>query len=439
MSRRKIIRLISFTAAAFVVLGGFTLRFKSEACTARRALYYYEQRAMNTLTDSMNTIADALEKERYSVSPALQVSIAAKIWREAGAAASALGELPLSHTTLDKSSRFIAQAGDFAYYLARKAASGQKLTDEEQASLTELGRIARDYCAELSVLDAAGLDKASDRELSETDSFTGGYLSKLEQDFPEYPTLIYDGPLSDHIERRTPAMLEGKDEVSIDEARKNAAKFMGIAADRLTLCGESDGRIHGYSFAAEADGRHWYCDAASAGGIVTDWSMIREVGTEELSVEEAIARAEKYLRDHGMLNMKSTYWVDEDGVVLINFAAVQNDVILYPDLIKVGIARDTGEVIRYEATGYVMCHRERELPDNLMDSKTIAEQLDDELIIESTKLVLIPTQGEHERLCYEFLCRDPENTGLLIYCDAQTGEAVEILILVENDNGTLTV
>ena len=43
----------------------------------------------------------------------------------------------------------------------------------------------------------------------------------------------------------------------------------------------------------------------------------------------------------------------------INYAAVQEGVLLYPDLIKVKIAMDTGEVCSVECTGYIFNHTKR--------------------------------------------------------------------------------
>jgi len=290
------------------------------------------------------------------------------------------------------------------------------------------------------MLEAHSAGNASETQtISLPEGTVSGSLSKLEEDFPDYVSLIYDGPLSDHIDRAEPAWLQDKNVVTQEEARKIAASFMGIAVDRLEDTGESEGKLPCYSFAASADGRHWYCDVTKQGGVVTDWIESRGDIAEELPVEEAIRRAEKYLLDNGILNMEKTYYLDEDGIVLVNFAAVQDGIILYPDLIKVGVARDTGDVVRYEAHGYIMCHKTRELPAANISAEQASQTLDNALTVESHRLALVPTDGQQERLCYEFLCRDPEGTGLLIYSDVEAGEEIQVLVLVENENGTLTV
>ena len=44
----------------------------------------------------------------------------------------------------------------------------------------------------------------------------------------------------------------------------------------------------------------------------------------------------------------------------INYAYVQNNVVIYSDLIKVKIALDNGEVLGIESTGYLNNHTTRE-------------------------------------------------------------------------------
>lgn len=64
----------------------------------------------------------------------------------------------------------------------------------------------------------------------------------------------------------------------------------------------------------------------------------------------------------GFKNMKETYYLKKQGIVTINYAYEQNGVIMYPDLIKLKVALDNGEVLGIETTGYLNSHEERKLP-----------------------------------------------------------------------------
>ena len=59
--------------------------------------------------------------------------------------------------------------------------------------------------------------------------------------------------------------------------------------------------------------------------------------------------------------MQQTYYLKNDGVITINYAYSQNGVIMYPDLIKVKISLDDGQVLGIETTGYLNNHTERDI------------------------------------------------------------------------------
>jgi hypothetical protein len=43
--------------------------------------------------------------------------------------------------------------------------------------------------------------------------------------------------------------------------------------------------------------------------------------------------------------MKESYYINQGGVLTINFAYMDGDFVCYPDLIKVGVAMDDGEIV----------------------------------------------------------------------------------------------
>jgi len=60
--------------------------------------------------------------------------------------------------------------------------------------------------------------------------------------------------------------------------------------------------------------------------------------------------------------MVDTYYLKEDSTATINYAYKQDNVIIYPDLIKVKIALDNGEIIGIESKGYLTSHTVRAIP-----------------------------------------------------------------------------
>ena len=58
------------------------------------------------------------------------------------------------------------------------------------------------------------------------DSFLG-----MEQEFPEMPTLVYDGPFSASVAEREPHMIKDAREVTQDAAALVAAGFLGMRSN----------------------------------------------------------------------------------------------------------------------------------------------------------------------------------------------------------------
>ena len=135
--------------------------------------------------------------------------------------------------------------------------------------------------------------------------------------------------------------------------------------------------------------------------------------------------------------MQQTYYLKEEGFITVNYAYTQNDVIMYPDLIKVKIALDNAEVIGLETTGYLNCHYERQIPSDKISIEQAKESLSNKVQITSEKLAIIPTEWNTEVFCYEFKGKI-EDIDFIAYINAQTGKEEDILIITNTSNGTLT-
>ncbi len=432
-------RIIAFLLGALAAASGFALKYYGEAADLRRTLQYERTRALSDLSESVGDIADTMEKGRYISSPPLLAALSAEIWQEAESARVSLSELPLNCAPLDNTCRFLAQAGDYAFYLIRRAASGESLTDEERASLDSLAQAARSYAASLAAMTADAdngiLLFQSDAEGVRTVS---AEMSSLEGEFPEYASLIYDGPLSDHVEQPVPAMTADEPEITVQEARAKAAAFADVPESALTYAGEQGGNLPAYCFAGESEDGRVYAEVTRHGGYVVN--LLRGCGEVEprMDAADAVDIARSFLEDRGFADMKESYYLDEAGIVTVNFSAADGDVILYPDLVKVGVELENGTVVRCEARGYLMNHRERDLEPPAVSAEEARRALDPRLTVENTAPALIPTDGGGEVLCHEFLCRADDGRRLLVYCDAATGQERQLLILTESENGTLT-
>ena len=88
----------------------------------------------------------------------------------------------------------------------------------------------------------------------------------------------------------------------------------------------------------------------------------RPAGSAAVDAETAVATAKEFLAKAGYRYMAETYHMTQNGVLTVNFAYRQGEVLCYSDLVKVSVALDTGKVCGFEAKGYLTAHGPREIP-----------------------------------------------------------------------------
>lgn len=453
MEKRRVrVLAASFTAAAFAVSVGFGVQGHIRAEDYRRQLDNGYRQAFTELTATAGELDAALEKVTYATTPALFASLCAQAYAKALAAQTALGELPYGNVELEQTAAFFAKAGDYAMAMARGAGAEGVCTDESRETLRGLAAAAGELSATLQALqlqldggalhpeDVAAVEARLAAAAEDGGQITSGSaFQTVEADFPQVPTLIYDGPFSEHLSGRTPQMLEGLPQVTEEEARRAAAAFAGLRAEVFTRTSDGAGELPAWGFSALVDGGELYVEITKQGGQVLQMLSSRPVGEAALSRKEGVEQAAAFLEEHGYRDMAPSYFLEGDGILTVHFAPVLDGVYCYPDLVKVGVALDNGDVVSFEAHGYLMNHGAREPAAPAVSADEAAERVDSSLTVLSRQLALIPTGGEYEVLCHEFKCQNADGGHVLVYVNAATGQQERILLLLEDENGTLVI
>ncbi len=111
---------------------------------------------------------------------------------------------------------------------------------------------------------------------------------------------------------------------------------------------------------------------------------------------------------------------------------------MYPDLIKVKIALDDGNIYGLDARNYLLAHKERKIEEPKLELEEAQKLVSPSLNITSSRLAIIPTEGKNERLCYEFK-GEMSQKRFIVYIDAMTGQEADILQIIDTENGSLTI
>ncbi len=449
MSRKKI-RIISAVTAAFAIAVGFALQGHSRASHYRQLLENSYTHACYELSTAVSELDAALQKAQYAATPVFLEVLCADIYGKAVAAQMALGELPESYAILPQTTAFLARVGDYAGALSKSTAVNGQYQEEVYSTLAELARSSSTLSASLLDLqsDLSGgsvrISELLQFEQSLADStgdgsaaMGGTSFQTMESNFPEVPALIYDGPFSEHLGGKEPLALAGTLTVSRDEARAIAADFLGLRPQVLTPTGEGNGPLPVWGFSATVDGGELYAEITKQGGKVLSLFSSRTASDAALTTQEGLTVARSFLTQRGYHAMRESYYMEQGNILTVNFASVQNDVLCYPDLIKVSVALDTGAIVGFECHGWVMNHTERSFESPAISAEAARTKVSPHLYILSHQMVLIPTDGQYEVLCHEFKCRTEQGSHVLVYINTATGNEEQILLLQENEHGTL--
>jgi germination protein YpeB len=444
--KKKRILAVSAIAAAFAVTVGFAIQGHSRAARYQRLLGNSYLHAYYELTDAVSQLNVSLQKAQYASTPVMLEVLCTDIYGKAAAAQLALGELPDSGSTLEQTCSFLARTGEYARALGKSAAVQGGCSQEERADLQALARAADALSSALltqeaqAVEDTAALLRAEQALAGawggEAD-LGGTVFQSIEAEFPETPTLIYDGPFSEHLGGAAPIALDGLPQVGQDEARAAAADFLGLGPDALSPAGESQGVLPVWSFSAPVDGGALYLEVTKQGGQVLSLFSSRPVGEATLTTQEAAALADRFLADRGFDGMVQSYHVTQGNVLTVNYFPMEDGVLLYPDLVKVSVALDTGELAGFSCHGWVLHHTQRSLAAPAVDRAAAQAVVCPDLQVLSYRLALIPTAGEDQVLCHEFQCSTADGSHVIVYVNAATGSEEKLLLLVEDETGTL--
>lgn len=445
LTRRGKIRLWAYTLAAIAILSGFVATGYGMAIKYRTRLEYDYERSLNQLSEHLNNIEITLMKGTYSGTAAGAADFAMNLWSEAGAAKTCLSALPTYENELDGTYKFLSQVGEYALSLAKKMTLNKSITIEERDHLATLSDHAKTLSLQVAELCArmneGGLwSNRVERLLGEyneeeTDVLDEG-ISEMEEGFSDYPTLLYDGPFSDHIEREEPLLLKGKGNIGQGEAIKIASKVSGLDVSVLESAEDTKGKIPCYNF----QGNGVTISITQTGGYCSYMLDSKEISANHtLTFEDCKEKALEYLNKQELGIFKESYYSINEGVCVINFAYLDGDTTCYTDLVKVGVAMDNGKIVSFNAQGYIMNHTERDIEAPKYTENDARNVLSPLLSVVETNKAIIPLDTIEERLCYEFLCVDENGQEVLVYVNANILQEEDIKILLRDDGGVLTI
>lgn len=379
--------------------------------------------------DSMKNLDANLGKIAVSNDTAHQTEMLAKVVVHSNQVNQCLSALPFEASDkIAACQKFVNQTQDYATYLLGKLASGEKLTATERIALNNLDTVATnlyDFLQAYAESDS-GMFITNGNGINNVGNLSSS-LNDVDDNAFAYEKLIYDGPFSDSVEHKTLRPVTVLKRAQLDAI---ASELFNGAAFNAEI--NNEGKMYVYDV---ENGKAYL----TQDGKVVQYEAYSEVNAEaeqpvskSVKCSECIAVAEEFCRKLGY-DVKGV-WVSktQDTVTYVNCATVIDDVIIYPDLIKVAVNAQ-GEVVGFEARAYLLNHTDWDVTFGDTSEAAAREALDKSLKVTNTARALIEKNNKHY-LCYEFQCQH-NGRQYYVYVDSATGNEVELFKVIANTEG----
>lgn len=396
----------------------------------------YQKAFFETVT-LMDAIGGNLEKMMITGSGAMEQELLGAISRQADAAQDNLSMLPASIPSISGALKFVNQLGDYTATLSDRLAAGGAVSDADKELLLTLHTSCAEFNAVLAEMSGDIQQGGNPFEGAPEVQDIAVPLSSRSEPTVEYPSLLYDGPFSDGRETGVLRALNNT-QYTADQALELAKKFIGEErVISLRVTGEGATPVPCYEITAHIQEGELNMAVTKQGGQVVYMLCDDDPDDVRFSQAELIDLAANFLKSRGYPQVSVSYWSFDDNLLTVNFAAMQDSVVLYPDLIKVQMSAKSGLAVGFEALNYLTNHVNRTNLTPTMTQNAAQSLLGPLLNVERSRLCVIPTDSG-EALCYEFSGTAGSNR-YLVYIDAHTGQERQIYRIIEDEDGQLAV
>ena len=390
------------------------------------------------MVDNVNDLEVSLSKIVATNNISSQRELLASIYDTCMIGVGNLNVLPINNNKLTEINKLLNTTGGFAYSLLLNNYEGNLISNQDYAqfediydSVLSLRYDINSYMQNLqydySILDDVDFGNV------ENSSFSAGFVDS-ESSSANVPSLIYDGPFSDSLLNKEIVGL-GDVEYYREQVEQDLASV--FAGKEIKYTGETNGKFQTYNFEVIGD-VNLYVSVTKKGGFILSITAFGSGEGVAIDTNQGIEIAESFAEDIGIDNMYSVWYQKTGNMLYVNLAPIVNKVIYYSDLVKVKVDLSLCEVVGWEATNYATNHvSDRTFTSSvgLLDALANINPL---LEVQERNLCIIPDKYVGELSAYEFICTW-ENYTYYIYIDANSGEEVNIMRVINTSNGNLLI
>lgn len=442
--KKQKIKVIVITVAVLMSLGLIALAValgviatKNETLTSDKsniklasfAHSYYD------VVEQTSDMKTKIDKILVSNEAKMQNEMLYDLWKSCELTQRNLSNMSSQDAGVNRLQQFVNQLGDFSHSIAMSHGTTELITSKEQNTFNKEKDILDDIVKALGKVQYKVENGEFEVNFENMSKEIKTIFTNFTDPSVDYPKMIYDGPFSDSLKDVKAKFLKGNKitpEKGKDILMKNLTK--GATAKYV---GDGFADLETFNYAVELNGKHCTFQLTKDSGVLLLMTANRQVGKKAISEDEGVKKALHFAEQFGFPNMQSVWITSYDNIFYVNLAPVENGIILYPDLIKIKVASDNGDILGLDSRNYIYNHENRNLSKDIISVQDAESKLKENSKVTSKRLTLVPISAQTEKLCYEFCMQ--KDGYYFVYIDAHTGEEVKILFVVDSQNGRLLV
>lgn len=362
-----------------------------------------------------------------------------EIWRLTSEAHSNVGQLPLSLLPFNKTEEFLSNIGDFTYRVAVRDLEQDPLSDQEISSLENLYKQAEEIRDELREVQYIVLNNnlrwmdvqlalATQDEQADNTIIDG--FKTVEEKVEGYAEGNVDTFIGDHSPKEHEYIFLNDKKMTEEEILNRSKEIFNVDNEsELVISKSGEGSdVPLYSVSYKNDQKNAYMDMTEQGGHPITILVDRPLNDKQLSLNDGLQEAEKYLEKYDFENMELFQSREYNNIGVYSFLYHVDDVRVHSDSVEVKVGLDNGDILGFSGRNYFMNHRERDIPTPNISEEDATDKVNQSVDIQEANLAIIDNDLGEEVLTYEFLgTLNDETYRIFINAIDGTEEKVEKL------------
>jgi spore germination protein len=402
------------------------------------------QRAFEDLTNHVGNMETAMSKALVAGSFPQTIRLLTGAWREANSCQNELGQLPLTSLDLSRCKALFAETSAFCFNSAQnKLLKGTTVDEREWGTLRSLreqtqivskslDNLRNDYYnnrARWLQVDRLGTIGASGMAANmNTNKVTKSFIM-LEDGLKRVPDVQFQGNNLNFVPK--PTGLTGRN-ISARDALGIARRYVApeMKGSRVKYEGLIKGGLPSYMCSCTDPRRPdnvRHLSISVKGGHVLWMLGNRPVHNSKLSLNDVQEKAIAFLHRNGYDGMEQVAQERFGNICSVTCVPKRKGVLRYPEMVKVQVAQDNGEVLGLDAVPYLTFYNPNEsstIKPRYTEAR-IRQFLNPHVKLEKIRLAQVLDEMFNKVPCYEVSCLEGMDR-FFIYYNANTGQEEKI-------------